>query len=517
MKLFDRPLFTFEIANNHQGSITHGRRIIHALKEVTESYRNCFDFAVKFQYRELDTFVHPDYANRFDIKNVKRFQETRLTQQQFLELKKEVELQGMYTMCTAFDEESVRQIAEQNYDIIKIASCSFTDWPLLEEIAKTNLPVIASGAGSTLTDIDRVMSFFQHRNIKIALMHCIAEYPTPDKHLQMNQITLYKNRYPDVHIGFSTHEQPDNMEPIKIAIAKGAEIFEKHVGVETDEIHLNAYSASPEQIGLWLETAKNVYNMCGVSDRRYEPSEKEKEDLAALQRGVFAKRDLQPGERIDHDDIFYAFPCQSGQVLTSMMSKYASVTVKEKGIMKNRPLMLDSVEVVDNTERIQQIVGKVLPLLKHSNVIVPIDSTCNISHHFGLNKFEEIGVTMIDCINREYCKKILTVLPGQRHPNHLHKKKEETFTVLYGSLDITYNGVLRRVTAGESFVVERGVSHSFGSETGCVFEEISTTHYGDDSYYDDSENFVNPRKTMVYITGDMLKTLKFDMDSGKES
>lgn len=511
MKLFERPLFTFEIANNHQGSVEHGRRIIQELGKVTQEYKDEFDFAVKFQYRELDTFIHPDYRSRDDIKNVKRFRDTRLTQEQFLELKGEVERQGMHTMCTAFDEESVSHIAEQSYNLIKIASCSFTDWPLLEAVAAAKLPVIASGAGSSLEDIDRVMSFFKHRNIKIALMHCIAEYPTPDEHLQMNQITLYKNRYPNVHIGFSTHEQPDDMEPIKIAIAKGAEIFEKHVGVETGDIHLNAYSATPEQVGQWLKTAERTYRMCGVSDRRYEPSSKEKEDLAALQRGVFAGRDIQPGERIDHDDIFYAFPCQPGQVITSAMSKYASVTVSKTPVEKNQPLMLENVEIVDNMARIQQIVGKVLPLLKQSKVIIPIDSTCNISHHYGLGKFEETGVTMIDCINREYCKKILIVLPGQKHPSHLHKKKEETFTVLYGTLDVTYNGETRTVKAGESVVVERGAEHSFGSGTGCVFEEISTTHYGDDSYYEDMDEFVNPRKTTVYITGDMLKTLKIDL------
>ena len=507
MKLFEKPLFVFEMANNHQGNVAHGLAIIRELKKVTQKYEPDFDFAVKFQYRDLDTFIHPDYKQRDDIKNVKRFQETRLTQEEFLTLKKEVEAQGMYTMCTAFDEESVKRVAEQEYDIIKIASCSFTDWPLLEAIAMTGLPVIASAAGSSLTDIDKVMSFFSHRNISTALMHCIAEYPTESDRFQMNQITLYQQRYPGVHIGFSTHENPEDMEPVKIAVAKGAEIFEKHVGLEAEGITLNAYSATPEQVGRWLETARNIYRMCGLSGERYTPTEKERESLEALQRGVFAKRELQPGERIDQDDIFYAFPCQKGQLLTNMMSKYVSVTVARQPIPVNQPLMLDNVELVDNTEEVWRIVGKVIPLLKESNVVIPVDSTCNISHHYGLSRFEQVGVTAIDCINREYCKKILIALPGQEHPAHFHKKKEETFTVLYGTLDIVCDGVERRVKAGESMVIERGVSHSFRSETGCVFEEISTTHYNDDSFYDDGDNFVNPRKTTVYITGDMLKSL----------
>jgi len=113
MALFNKPLFTFEMANNHQGSVEHGKMIIQEMKKAAEPYEDIFDFAFKFQYRDLDTFLHPAYKNRMDIKNVKRFQETRLTQGQFLELKKEVEKQGMYTMCTAFDEVSARRIAEQ--------------------------------------------------------------------------------------------------------------------------------------------------------------------------------------------------------------------------------------------------------------------------------------------------------------------------------------------------------------------------------------------------------------------
>ena len=50
--------------------------------------------------------------------------------------------------------------------------------------------------------------------------------------------------------------------------------------------------------------------------------------------------------------------------------------------------------------------------------------------HAGIyypENFLKTGATIINCINREYCKKILVLLPGQSHPAHFHKKKEETF------------------------------------------------------------------------------------------
>ena len=70
-----KPLIIFEMANNHMGSVDHGKKIINSLKEQAKFFD--FDFAVKFQYRVLDTFIHPEYKDRMDLKFVKRFSETR--------------------------------------------------------------------------------------------------------------------------------------------------------------------------------------------------------------------------------------------------------------------------------------------------------------------------------------------------------------------------------------------------------------------------------------------------------
>lgn len=507
MALFDKPLFVFEMANNHQGSVEHGKKIINEIKKVSEPYSDIFDFAFKFQYRDLDSFIHPDYKDRMDIKNIKRFQDTRLTQEQFLELKRTVEENGMFTMCTAFDELSAANIREQGYDIIKIASCSFADWQLLEAVAETRLPVIASGAGSSLNDVDSVTAFFQNRKIPFSLMHCIARYPTSDEYQEMNQITFYKMRYPKLRIGFSTHESPENLEPIKVAVAKGAEIFEKHVGVPTDTITLNGYSANPEQVAAWLEAAKRTFILCGASNVRYVPSEKEISDLQALRRGVFAKRDIAKGQILTRDDFFLAFPCQNGQLLANNLSKYASIEVVGS-VNKNAPIMLDSVKISNSRDIVFEAVKKVFSLIEKSGVVIPEGSRCDLSHHYGLENFEETGVAMIECVNREYCKKVLIELAGQSHPAHYHVQKEETFMVLYGSLDVVCNGVKRHVTRGETVVVERRVNHSFSSEEGCVFEEISTTHFGNDSFYEKADEFVSPRKTRVFLTEELLKKLQ---------
>jgi len=133
-------LFVFDLANNHMGNVDHGLRVIREIRRATAGFD--FDFAFKFQYRHLDTFIHPAFKDRMDIKYVKRFSETRLSNDELRRMKDAVDELGFVSVCTPFDEKSVDLIEEHGFDIIKIASCSFTDWPLLERIAQTGKPII---------------------------------------------------------------------------------------------------------------------------------------------------------------------------------------------------------------------------------------------------------------------------------------------------------------------------------------------------------------------------------------
>jgi quercetin dioxygenase-like cupin family protein len=101
-------------------------------------------------------------------------------------------------------------------------------------------------------------------------------------------------------------------------------------------------------------------------------------------------------------------------------------------------------------------------------------------------------------VNRAYCKKLLILFPGQLHPEQYHKKKEETFHVLHGTLQVRLNGQERLMRSGDVLTVERGVRHEFLSPEGCILEEISSTHFKNDSFYTDESINRNPyRKTLV--------------------
>lgn len=497
-----RPLFIFEMANNHQGILEHGLKIIREIKEVSKNFD--FNFAFKLQYRHLDTFIHPDFKDNNEFKYIKRFSQTRLKEEEFKILRDELERLNFKAICTPFDEESVNLIEKHNYDIIKIGSCSFTDWPLLERIAKANKPVIASTAGIELKDIDNVVNFFTNRRVPLSIMHCVAEYPTKPENLQLNQIDLFKNRYKDLATGYSTHEDPENYTSVKLAIAKGALIFEKHIGMETEDIKLNAYSANPQQVYNWLKSAREAFDMCGIKNERYQFTEKEINDLRGLRRGIFVNKYVKTGEILDKNTCFYAIPWKAGQLQANDTSKY-KYYYAAVDIDKNSPVMEDNIILKDIRVMVQGYVSTVIELLKKSNTVIPLNTKCELSHHYGIEKFKEFGATIIDCINREYCKKIIVLLPGQKHPSHAHKLKEETFNVIYGELNLDLGGSVKTYSRGDMILVERNMNHSFSTVNGAVFEEISTTHYKNDSFYDDQTIMENrERKTEVYLTKEIL-------------
>ncbi|MBF0463546.1 MAG: N-acetylneuraminate synthase family protein [Nitrospirae bacterium] len=495
-------LFIFEMANNHMGDVQHGLRVIREFHNVCSGFKE-FNFAFKFQYRDIETFIHNDYKNRTDIKYVKRFLETNISASEKKLLKTEAEKLGFITICTPFDENSVDLIEDHGFSIIKIASCSFTDWPLLEKIAKKDKPIIASTASASLEDIDQVVLFFEHREKTLCLMHCVGEYPTAESNLQLNQIDLLKRRYPDLTVGFSTHESPDNTDSIKIAIAKGAKVFERHVALKTEKYDINAYSSTPEQIQAWLKSASSAFAMCGgVSVERFAGSDKEKADLRGLQRGVFAKTTIEAGQCIDTSNTFYAIPNLENQIVANDMSKYIEF-IAIKNIKAGEPVTLPDVSTKNFRADVLAIINKLKPLLTESKIALSDKLEMELSHHYGIERFSEWGAAIINCINREYCKKIIILLPGQKHPVHFHKKKEETFHVLYGSVTVNLGGIEKTYKCGDIVVVEREVKHNFSSEDGAIFEEISTTHYKDDSFYDD-EKIAKNRKTAMTFWADWL-------------
>lgn len=487
-------LIIFEMANSHQGDVQHGINIIKSMAKIARSYG--IRAAVKLQYRELDTFIHPAYKGRQDIKHIPRFESTRLNYDEFCQLVNVIREEGLIAMSTPFDEIGVQWCVEQGLDFIKIASCSSMDWPLMEAAAESRKPLIVSVGGKSIADIDKIYNFLVHRGCEFAFMHCIAEYPAPDEHIQLDFLDTLRKRYRGITLGYSGHENPDDTIIPSMAIAKGAQIMERHVGLPTETISLNAYSMNPEQASKWVETIVHSRKLCalGGGDTKYV-SQNEIDSLLSLSRGVFAKHTIKNGDMLHLNDVFFAMPCKDGQMTSSQFYDGMIVT---HDYSENDALY----EVVPYNEvkQARSVIHDAKGLLLEAGIELGDSFEVELSHHYGMQRFRQTGAIIIGIINREYCKKLIIVLPGQNHPEHYHKIKEETFQVLYGDLECIINGEKKNLKAGDIQTVLRGDVHSFSSRNGAVFEEVSTTHVKNDSYYIDpviAKKDIMERKTII--------------------
>jgi N-acetylneuraminate synthase len=189
------------------------------------------------------------------------------------------------------------------------------DWLLLEKIAKTKKPVVISTGGSSLKDMDDVVTFFANRSIPLAVNHCVSIYPSEDSELELNQIDFLRTRYPNNTIGFSTHEYSDWKNSMLIAYAKGARTFERHIDTDSDGVKVSPYCSLPHQVDEWFKAFHKVKEMCGApGTQKRIPPKKEIEYLDALVRGVYAKRDLPEGHKLTDDDVYLAVPLHKGQL-----------------------------------------------------------------------------------------------------------------------------------------------------------------------------------------------------------
>lgn len=494
--MFDfEDLIILDLANNHQGDLNHAKNIINKVAEVVNSKK--MKAGIKFQFRDLNTFIHPEKRNEKSNKNIDRFLTTELSWDNFFELKKLVDKNKLLSICTAFDESSVEKIVQMNFDIIKVASCSADDWPLLEKVTSAGLPIIASTGGLNLEQIDNLVSFFKHKGSDFSIMHCVSIYPMLNKDANISFITKLKYRYPDITIGWSTHEKPNNNDIIKVAYASGARMYERHVGISTKKYKLNDYSSEPQAVSDWIDSLLDAKVIMGSKEKNID--KEEINSLNKLKRGIYLSNQKEKGELIKAEDVYFAIPLVEGQMHSGMWQENM---VAQEVIKKNHPLKYKYLKepLYQKTNEIKTIIHKVKGMLNEANIHLNPEFEVEFSHHYGVKKFNQTGAIIINCINREYCKKILVQLPGQKHPSHFHKKKEETFHLLSGDLTVYLEGIERRLSPGETCLVMPGMWHSFSTVNGCIFEEISTTHFKNDSVYKDpsiNNMKLEDRKTIV--------------------
>ena len=298
-----------EIGHNHQGSLEKA-------KELFRTARDCGVDAVKLQKRDnralftRDAFDAPyDNENSFGATYGEHREALELGRDEYVELQDYARGLGLTFFATAFDFASADLLAELGMPAFKLASGDLRNTPLLRHVAAFGKPMVLSTGGATLEDVDRAVETVSPLNGQLCILQCTAAYPAAVEDLNLAVISTLRERYPDVVIGLSDHQ--DGIAMSLVAYMLGARVIEKHFTLShaakgTD----HAYSLMPEGMRKLVRDLRRVPDALGDGAKRPLPTERK--PLEKMGKKLVAARELPAGHVLAPDDIAIKSPADGG-------------------------------------------------------------------------------------------------------------------------------------------------------------------------------------------------------------
>ena len=289
----DSPAYVIaEIGHNHQGDVAKA-------KELFDRAKECGASAVKLQKRDNETLFTREAFNR-PYENENSFGPTYGLHRQTLELGKDELRELKEYAAEAEDRLSSPPRSTSRAPICskssacrfyKIASADLTNTPLLKHVARFGKPMIISTGGATLEDVDRAVETVLPINRQLCVMQCTAAYPADYAELDLGVIQTFRERYPEVTIGYSGHDNSISM-PV-VAYMLGARVIEKHFTLNrvmkgTDHI----FSLEPPGLRRVVRDLERARVAIGDGVKKRRPSEFA--PMVKMAKSLYAARPLRP-------------------------------------------------------------------------------------------------------------------------------------------------------------------------------------------------------------------------------
>lgn len=305
-----------EIGQNHNGSVELAKLIIDLVSreikdEVFGNTLKGMD-AVKLTKRDLNQELSASQMDRM-YDNLNSFGKTygehravlELSDQQHFEVYKHAKKNGLEFVETLCAIGCLNILKLFTPDKLKVASRDLTNLPLLGALAETKIPIIISTGMAGKKELDEAIEVITKHHSNISILHCISQYPTQPKNVNLRTISYLLNNYKDYVIGYSDHTI--GISTPVAAIAMGAQIIEKHITLDrrmkgTDQ----AGSLGPDGVYRMVRDIRILDQSMGNEDIFIVPetaSAKEK-----LERSIATNRKIHAGEVITESDIHMLSP-----------------------------------------------------------------------------------------------------------------------------------------------------------------------------------------------------------------
>ena len=292
-----------EIGVNHDGSIEKAKNLITAAKECGADY-------AKFQFYDTENLVvHSHKKAQYQLRandggdsHFDMLKKYQLRIDDLKELQKFSDAEGIGFMLSAFDLQSVKMAIEFKLPYYKIPSGEITNQLSLEFIGSINQSIIISTGMSYLSEIDECLKILVNHGqdlSKVTLLHCSSEYPANNENLNLNALTLLKERF-NTSMGYSDHTQGINAGMLSVAL--GASIIEKHITLNCNDAgpdHMA--SLDPKNFKAYVDGIREATVILGKKIK--QPSEVEIDNANVSRQTIVANKNIRTNEKFDLDNL----------------------------------------------------------------------------------------------------------------------------------------------------------------------------------------------------------------------
>lgn len=296
-----------ELGHNHQGDIEKCKAMFKAAAEAGAE-------AVKLQKRDNRAlFTREMYDSAYHSENAyaptygAHREALEFNKEQYLELMAYANQLGILFFSTAFDRPSADLLESIGMTAYKIASGDLTNTPLLKHVASFGKPMVISSGGAEMADVQRAHDAIMPINTNLCIMQCTSGYPAEYDELNLRVIETFRNTFPDIIIGFSSHDAGISMPLVGYML--GARIFEKHFTLNrtwkgTDQ----AFSLEPAGLKRVVRDLRRTVVALGTGEKTTYGSEVK--PLNKMTKRIVAARDLEAGHILTESDLDYRIPSE---------------------------------------------------------------------------------------------------------------------------------------------------------------------------------------------------------------
>jgi N,N'-diacetyllegionaminate synthase len=222
----------------------------------------------------------------------------------------------------------------QLFDVkyVEVHSVCFNHLKLLEEIKKSQSNVILGIGGRNIKEIKETISFFG--GLVKVLMVGFQSFPTSIGDIKLERIMYYKNRFPELIIGYADHSAYNDNFSIKsneYSRILGASVFEKHITIN-EGIKRTDFESAVE--GLKIKKIINALNFIEnnilfPADKILKMTESEL-NYRNRQMRVVAHKLISAGKVLDYNDLTLKMTGNNEGFTTinSLIGKTTTVEIK---------------------------------------------------------------------------------------------------------------------------------------------------------------------------------------------